>query len=223
MICVQREHLGGYVLGAMDDDEREDFELHLETCDACRREYAELADLPALLDLAAPSAMPLPPVPSDAEERLVARLRGTAAPQRRSRRRRTVITVGVSALAGAAVAAVAFLAFGRGDDPVTPTIALTPASAAIASDAWATAKLHPRAAGTIVDFEAGNLPPTKDGERYVVVVREGGKQVAEAEFQVDDDGWAQVAITTVQKLYPDAELEVRRDEPGQPLVLRSPA
>ena len=47
------ETVGVYVLGALDDDERREYEAHLETCEECHHEYDQLAHLPALLDLAA--------------------------------------------------------------------------------------------------------------------------------------------------------------------------
>lgn len=40
---------GPYVLGALDPDERHEFEMHLSECDACRTAVAELAGLPGLL------------------------------------------------------------------------------------------------------------------------------------------------------------------------------
>jgi hypothetical protein len=43
--------LGAYVLGALDPAEQALVEAHLDRCDACLTEMAELADLPALLDL----------------------------------------------------------------------------------------------------------------------------------------------------------------------------
>lgn len=41
--------LGVYVLGAMDPDERALMDAHLDTCEECRAELAELAELPGLL------------------------------------------------------------------------------------------------------------------------------------------------------------------------------
>jgi Putative zinc-finger len=217
--CPQLENVGVYVLGALADDERREYEAHLETCPECHREYDGLAHLPALLDLAAD--MPPVTVPAEAEERFVARLR--EGPARPPRRRRTPFVAAGAGLLGAAAAATAILAFGIGDDPPAPTpiIALEPAGAAVAADAWATAKLHPNATGTTVDFEAGGLPRSGGDSRYVVVISEAGKVVAKSYFTVDDDGWAQVAVESAQTIYPNAQLEVRRVAPGEPLVLRS--
>ncbi|MFS4092142.1 anti-sigma factor family protein [Streptomyces sp. AF1A] len=41
--------LGAYVLGVLSPEETEQVRAHLEECDACRAEHAELAGLPALL------------------------------------------------------------------------------------------------------------------------------------------------------------------------------
>jgi anti-sigma factor RsiW len=219
--CPQLETVGAYVLGALEEDECRDYGSHLTTCEECHREYGRLADLPLLLHLAAERAAIVPP--TDAEERLVARLREQSG--RAHRWRRTPIVATAAGVLGAAAAASAIIGFGIGDSgPArTPTIALAPASAAVSADAWATAKLHPRAAGTIVDFEAGNLPWSGTDRRYLVLISEGGKVVGVARFSVNTDGWAQVAVTTTEKVRADAQLEVRRDAPGQPVVLRSSA
>ncbi len=62
--------LGGYVLGALDAEEVEAVRRHLETCPACAREHAALADLPALLDRVEPADVP-PPAPPPALEEAV--------------------------------------------------------------------------------------------------------------------------------------------------------
>ncbi|GAA3083706.1 anti-sigma factor [Streptomyces roseofulvus] len=48
-----------YALGALDDDERKDFDAHLKTCEACRQEAAEFQATTARL--AAAVAQPPPP------------------------------------------------------------------------------------------------------------------------------------------------------------------
>jgi anti-sigma factor RsiW len=48
--CAQaRISLGAYVLGALEPAERGAVDAHLATCEGCRVELAEIADLPALL------------------------------------------------------------------------------------------------------------------------------------------------------------------------------
>ena len=59
-----RELIGGYVLDALEPAERDAVRKHIETCEPCAREYAELATLPALLDVAdSADAVPLRPPP----------------------------------------------------------------------------------------------------------------------------------------------------------------
>jgi hypothetical protein len=223
--CPEIEQVGVYVLGALEPEERAAYEAHLETCEECRQEFEKLAHLPALLDLVAPVPVLTPllaAAPAGGEDRLVTNLRSAS----RRRRHRTVLLAAGTALAGAAAAAVAILGFGVGSGSnatPTPTIALAPTALAATGNAWATAKLHNRATGSVVDFEAGGLPVSTGADRYVVYVRENGKTVAKATFRVDTDGWGQVAMTTGQKIYPDAQLEVRKDVPGEPLVMRSSA
>jgi hypothetical protein len=56
--------MGGYVLDALEPAERDQVRSHLSACDACTREYAELAAIPALLDAAdSADAVPLRPPP----------------------------------------------------------------------------------------------------------------------------------------------------------------
>ena len=71
------------------------------------------------------------------------------------------------------------------DEPPTPTIALAPASAVASGQRLGDGEAAHRAAGTIVDFEAGGLPRSANDDRYVVYVREEGKIVAKATFTVD--------------------------------------
>ena len=59
-----RDLIGGYVLDALEPAEREQVRMHIETCEPCAREHAELATLPALLDVAdSADAVPLRPPP----------------------------------------------------------------------------------------------------------------------------------------------------------------
>ena len=86
---------GAYVLGAMPPDERQQFELHLETCALCRQEVEELQPAADALPMAAPAMQP----PAALKDRIMAEVEreaellastGTgadrAAPARRERR-----------------------------------------------------------------------------------------------------------------------------------------
>jgi len=59
-------------------------------------------------------------------------------------------------------------------------------------------KLHPRTDGTIVDFEAGNLP-TGPGH-YEVSVLAHDTVLAKQDLTVSTDGWGQLVLATTQPL-----------------------
>jgi hypothetical protein len=76
------ELVGGYVLGALSDEETETMRVHLETCPACAAEYEALAVLPALLDRIEPADVP-PPLPSpEVEEAILDRFAHERRPSR---------------------------------------------------------------------------------------------------------------------------------------------
>src|SRR6202034_1076390 len=76
---IAHADIAGWVLGALDPDESERFQAHLETCDECQREVAELSPSATLLEAAAPGLdlATGPELPADLQARTV-----------RSRRRR---------------------------------------------------------------------------------------------------------------------------------------
>jgi len=92
---------GAYVLGALSPAERDAFEEHLLTCDACRTRVDEIAALPALLgDLTAADFQTEPePMPDTLLPRL---LRAADVKRRRSR----AVMTGLGAVAAAAIAAL---------------------------------------------------------------------------------------------------------------------
>jgi anti-sigma factor RsiW len=95
--------LGGYLLEALAPGERVAFERHLETCERCRSELAELADLPGLLARTAPAWE----LPAALEARtLVAVERAAAghAPQAQRRRPRLAMRLALVPLAAALLA-----------------------------------------------------------------------------------------------------------------------
>jgi anti-sigma factor RsiW len=51
MTCPRTIALGAYVLGALDREERDGLEAHLNGCATCRAELDRLAPLPELLSL----------------------------------------------------------------------------------------------------------------------------------------------------------------------------
>jgi anti-sigma factor RsiW len=52
MTCAEtRQQLGAYVLGGLEPEEAAEVRAHLDRCGDCAREEADLAGLPAMLDL----------------------------------------------------------------------------------------------------------------------------------------------------------------------------
>jgi anti-sigma-K factor RskA len=70
----RREDVGAYVLGTLDQDERARFAEHLEDCQDCRREVAELRVVVDALPLAAVQVAP----PQELEARLMSVVRAEA-------------------------------------------------------------------------------------------------------------------------------------------------
>lgn len=196
-----RPLLGSYALGGLEPGEAAQVERHLTTCEDCRQEYAQLAPLPALLDLVDPdtSARPVP-APHLEDSVLAGFAAGRSArreqpvrarrPARRTPRWRIALPSG---LAGAA-AAVAVLA-------VTGTLSprtdggrdVTLASPAGSGDARAQARLTRTDAGTRVELEA-RLPPLRRGEVYELWFVRGQGRVSAGTFTVDADGRADVRL-----------------------------
>ena len=140
-----------YVLGALTPGDRRAYEAHLEQCERCRASVAELASMPGLLARTrleverwdAPEFAAGPPanlVDLVTERRL-----------RRSRRLRTRVILGVSAVAAAVALAIAVpMAL---ISPSAPEPALTVALAPVGdSTMTATLGLSPVAWGTSIDM-----------------------------------------------------------------------
>ena len=100
MSCQYAQLDGVYVLGALAPAERQEYEVHLRTCEACSRAVQELAGLPGLMARVDADIL--------SSRRLAERPPDTLWPNllervRRSRRRRTFATAGLAAAAAAAI------------------------------------------------------------------------------------------------------------------------
>jgi hypothetical protein len=101
------EAIGPFVLGALEAEEEAEVRRHVAGCPACRREYDQLAGLPALLATMPEEGWTCPPKPSELGlQRLLARVRSERVIARRRVARRGV----AAGVAAAAVAAIAVLA-----------------------------------------------------------------------------------------------------------------
>jgi anti-sigma factor RsiW len=158
-----RELAAGYVLGALDPDDRRAFEAHLEDCEECRRDVGSLAPIPGLLSRAAP--LDADPMPAGVADRAVAAARSQWAGVIRSRR---VWMVGALAAAAAAIV-VAIVALLPGSEESGTALALQPGdvTGAVTVEGWTW--------GTSVHLELANLPQR---ESYVawVVDADGSRQ-----------------------------------------------
>jgi hypothetical protein len=127
MSCQHSEQVGAYVLGALSLTERLDLERHLTVCADCSRSVRELAGLPGLLARVDATVLE---EPSDAatspEGRMPdALLANLVREVRRERRRRLLVTGGLTAAAIAAIAALGAGAVtgGFGHDQPSPPAA----------------------------------------------------------------------------------------------------
>jgi Putative zinc-finger len=197
------EDIGAYTLGALDADAERRVAAHLKTCEECARAHAEIAGLPALLDLAVAGASDEEPLPAAIEERLLDRFARENAPPPAPRRRwRPRLALALpSALVGAAVA-VAVLTLGlnfqknAGRPPIQYQLALKPIGPA--HNASARAGLRTTTEGTIVRLWVKNLPG-KPGDVYEVFCDAKGWSASAGTFKVDPQGNGYVILTTAVK------------------------
>jgi Putative zinc-finger len=191
-----REELGAYVLGALPEHENATVRAHLESCAECRARHAEIAGLPALLDLAAVSGKhDLVPLAPALEERVLdsfAREVGDRRPRRpRWRRdlRRRWMFAGGGALATAA-AAVVLLVIGLSGSAPEPAYTLTLRGTG--------ATLQPIADGTRVRLRVWKLPGDPAAV-YEVRCEAPGWSASAGTFHVDRNGNAYVVLTTAAR------------------------
>jgi anti-sigma-K factor RskA len=185
--------VGGYVLDALDPAERDAMRRHLEGCDMCRREYAALSGIPALLDRIVPADVP-PPEPSPTLEEAVldrvARERG-----RTQRSRLQFRWPPKPLLAGAAAAivvalVVALLVRGPDADPAYANGKLVSLQGAGGSFS---VKRVPD--GTEVNLRVRGLPSRRGVAYELWCVRTDGRWVSGGSFQPRRDGEANVKLT----------------------------
>ncbi|WP_088288303.1 anti-sigma factor [Kineosporia sp. A_224] len=190
-----QESVAALLLGGLPPREAVRVEEHLLGCDECaatRRELAivrtmldtlDRADAGAPGDLVAAAALP--------DEAEIAAVTGVRQHRGRREIRLAVVAAAAAFLVGVLPAGL-WIATHR-----DATVSVQLAGTVLAPDAWATVRFLPRAEGTIVDVEAGDLPTS--GGRYAVTVSSpGGGVLARQEFTVSPDGWAQVVLATTE-------------------------
>lgn len=209
------EELAAYVLGALDEAEREAAEAHIAGCARCRGDLRWIGAAVEVLPASVEQRQP----PARLRRELFAAIgdeaAGAAADPRRRRRRSAALLRPGLALAGAAVlaagVAVGYLAGGTGGtgerdgEPATLT-------------AQATAAAPAGAAATIVrDGDAGTLettglPDPAAGDVYQVWIRDGERIEPSTVFVVDRNGEGVAAIPA--GLDGGDEVMVTREPPG---------
>ena len=195
-----RIELGSYALGALEPDEARHIKTHLDHCDRCQTELAELSAASDLLRSPTTRAFAaeLERGP-DLDPAMVADALARVAATRSSEARRTrQLRTGRAAAGTGFVAAIA-IAFGlttRPADPFAPTSAATTLQAAPGITAAATIRLSARPWGTQVDLRTSQLPPLPPGSYYQVwLVRPDGTRVAAGTFRpTTPDGRARVRL-----------------------------
>lgn len=182
-----RSWSAAYVLGALDADERAEFETHLRDCEACQAEVAELAPIPGLLARTSP-----PDDEIDVDGALGLALAEVASERRRLERARRSWQLVAAGAAAAVVVLVLSLAL---DDPTVPdALRGDRVELAVASEtATAEIGLVPRPWGSVVDIHVVEVdgPPQADSFTAWVVDRSGRWEPA-CTWGLDGDGWARV-------------------------------
>jgi len=193
------ELLGGYVLGALEPEERSAVDRHLETCPDCRREHAELSGVPELLEvLDSPDTTPKPPPPQLEEAVLdrFARERRRLFPSRRPRRRVWGLRLGIAGAAAAAAVALALAGvFSTSDDGS----AFGHARLWGGGRAMADADLRAVRAGTGVRLSVRGLPTTRSRVYELWCVPDRGHWISGGTFRVDRRGRAHVSLTSAAR------------------------
>lgn len=164
-----REALGGYVLGALEPEERRRLDEHLVSCSECRDELSRLSAMPALLSrLTADEVRDATLVPPDSLATAVSSA-ATAVAGRLQRQLRAWRAV--SAVAAAACV-VLVLAWAPWDGPDLDRWEFEPA--ATVADTRGTAAALAWDWGTTVELRLSDLPAA---DRYVVwAVAEDGRR-----------------------------------------------
>lgn len=162
-----REKLGDLAIGRLGDPERGEVEAHLESCPDCRAEAAALERTAALLPLVSVENLsePEPAPPAGLEKRIQSRIRS----ERKARKKRRSVLLGLG-FAGAAATAAVILAIvltggpAGNDEPAPQRLAFDSVPAGVEVNG----SLSPRATGTEISLDVSGV---KSGTLCRVFVR----------------------------------------------------
>ena len=174
-----RELSAGFVLGALEPEERHSFEAHLAQCPECRREVASFAPIPGLMSRA--QGVSRESLPDTVTERAASQARAEWLSLTKSRRSWRW-AAGAAALVALAMAAVAV--FPGSEDSGAIELAVEPGAVtgvvAIESRSW----------GTALHLELEGLPRR---DRYVAwVVDDAGERQQAATWGPTAEGRARL-------------------------------
>lgn len=184
-----RIELGAYALGALEPDEAQRVEAHLEGCDGCRSELEQLSFASSLLRTPVARAFAAETEPDPAlVEKALAGVASTRIAQTRKLRR--LGSAAAASSAGLLAAIGVAVALGtRPADSFAPTGQATALQAATGIAAAASVRLSPRPWGTQVDLRTEQMPALPPGAYYEVwLVRADGTRVAAGTFRPTSPG-----------------------------------
>jgi predicted anti-sigma-YlaC factor YlaD len=214
---VVHADVAGWVLGALDPDESERFEAHLETCDECQKEVADLGPAAQMLKAVLPDVELAtgPEPPADLQVRTMARIEQVS---RKSRWRRGNVRVLASA---AAVVAVAAAGIGFTLAQSAPTMA---DAISLHHEAGETGSgqvvMRQAADGWSIQLNVSHLQRLPSGQYYECVwVGPGGQTISAGSFAVDASGSASVQLSSDANPdnLPTVQIVIRQaDRPLQP-------
>ncbi len=191
----RRDQIAAYVLGALDDAEVREFEVHLATCHDCQDELDSFRSVAGALAAGAPPAKAprsirdavMTEVRAEAEVMKAAGARADR-PPRRWHVGRLSLRPALAAAGATAVCAAAAVGFIAGSNGGTTT-RTTPAQVASAAGANASARVEAR--GSAVSLHVTGFREPGAGRVYQVWVLKPGQRsptATHALFTVDQDG-----------------------------------
>lgn len=214
MICEHRDEVAAQLLGGLTAQEALRLDQHVLICDSCAQHRRELSVVRGLLDTVDGDAALV--APSDLGPQVVAAM--LAVPQRRPARDFRMVLLGAAAAVVLLVGGfVAFRAARTDTDTDAHPQKMQLVAGSPAPSAWATVNLHPRADGTIVDVEAGDLP--HPGTDYALRVTGAGEVLGTQNFTVNTDGWAQVLLATSRPLHKGDMIEITEVKTAGPVTV----
>lgn len=200
--------LGSYALGGLEPAETAMVRRHLAECAECRSVHESFGRLAPLLDLVEPVRSLEHQPPALLESAVLAGYRARPRPARRRRQWPRLRVAVPSALAGAALAAGLLTATGGPGGPGDRASRIVLASPTGAGQA--TARLADTATGTRVELDA-RLPPLRDDEIYELWFVRADGRVSAGTFVVDDEGRAELALTTAARAGSYQRLGITRE------------